>query len=355
MLPWTAPPPGRPAAADGPASGVQKPLAQAPWADRQHGSQAVPASNLEGQGPYPGALRPSTRAPSPVAPARMSCSALLALSLLLAPHPCQEASPEKPPTQAEMPREVEVVFLANDGFQLRSGPYSVLIDAFLRDPYSIYSALPVETFRALALARPPYDGQTIALVSHAHPDHVQFRVLERFLENNTSALLVANGQVLGAFRDSAKDFKAIERRITPVRYQPAMADKLVLIEGQMSVTFLPMRHVGNANMDVQNLAHLIEMGSLKILHVGDADPAPDNYRPYSLAQKDIDVAIVPFWYFGSEAAVQVLRDEIHARHVIAAHVPPSELEALKAVLAADHPDVILFDEALQSRTFRPGE
>lgn len=284
----------------------------------------------------------------------MPLPALLTLPLLLAPAPRQEAAPDPRPALAEMPREVEVTFLANDGFHLRSGPYNVLIDAFLRDPYGVYSALPVETFRALALAKPPYDGQAIALVSHAHPDHVQFRVLERFLENNPQALMVASGQVLGAFRESAKDFKAIESRITPVRYRPAMADKLVLIEDQMSITFLPMRHVGNTNLDVHNLGHLIEMGGLKVLHVGDADPEPDNFRPYSLAQANIDVAIVPFWYFGSEAAVQVLRDEIHARHVIAAHVPPSELEALKTHLAADHPDVILFDEPLQGRTFVPG-
>jgi L-ascorbate metabolism protein UlaG (beta-lactamase superfamily) len=285
----------------------------------------------------------------------MHCSALLALPLLLAPAARQEQPPQEPTPSIEAPRGVEVTFLANDGFHLRSGPYNVLIDAYLRDPYGIYAALPAETFQDLALARPPYDGQLVALVSHSHPDHVQFRVLDRLLTNNPKALLVTSGQVLSAFAKAAKDREALEGRMTAVHYRPGFADKLGLVKDEMSISFLPLRHAGGANSDVQNLGHLIELGGLKILHVGDADPAADNFRPYDLAHEQLDVAIVPFWYFGSEAALSVLHEEIKARHVIAAHVPPSELAALKEHLDAEHPDVILFEEAGQSRTFDPVE
>src|SRR5262245_65672948 len=81
-------------------------------------------------------------------------------------------------------RGVEVTFLANAGFFLRSGDTGVLIDSFVREPHGIYSALPFDSHQNIVLARPPYDVPTTVLVSHTHPDHVQFRGLEKFLGNS---------------------------------------------------------------------------------------------------------------------------------------------------------------------------
>jgi glyoxylase-like metal-dependent hydrolase (beta-lactamase superfamily II) len=75
---------------------------------------------------------------------------------------------------------VDVTFLANAGFFLESGRYSVLIDAFLREPTDLFAGLPDAVYKQLVNAQAPFDELTIVLVSHDHPDHAQMRGLEKY-------------------------------------------------------------------------------------------------------------------------------------------------------------------------------
>ena len=61
----------------------------------------------------------------------------------------QDTAPKKVPEQDE----VEITFLANEGFLIRSGRFKVLIDAFIGDPYSGYGALEPDMLEKLVNAR----------------------------------------------------------------------------------------------------------------------------------------------------------------------------------------------------------
>jgi L-ascorbate metabolism protein UlaG (beta-lactamase superfamily) len=246
---------------------------------------------------------------------------------------------------------VDVTFLANEGFLLESGRYSVLIDSFLREPVDIYAGLPEETYKQLVQAKPPFDGLTIVLVSHDHPDHVQMRGLEKYLGNNNKAQLMTSPAVLLALRKSARDFEAIQKRITPFYSSPGAINGIQ--QEEMSIRYFQLDHGGKANADVVNLAHLIELGGLKILHVGDAAPTDENFARYDLDAKEIDIAIVPYWFFSSAEAARVLHEEIRARVVIACHIPPQEMAKLSELMAAQFPDVVLFQSVMEKRHFEP--
>ena len=277
-------------------------------------------------------------------PRALSCSLILLFFILPAAAQVRpsDAGPAEP-----APEGVEVTFLANAGFLLHSGKYSVLIDAFLKEPHGAYEALPPETFQNLVQGRPPFDGFVLALVSHNHPDHIQPRAAEKFLTSNKQAQLISSPQVLAALKAAAKDFSAIQHRVTPVR------PPQTLVQEEMSVEFLSLAHTGAENQEILNLGHLITMGGVKILHVGDAEPNPENFAPYSLAEKKIDVAIVPYWYFGSEAGGRVITEEIQARTLIACHIPPKDFEKFSAAMHENHPEVLIFGKPLESHTFQP--
>src|SRR5688572_18605057 len=114
-------------------------------------------------------------------PARLPCLLTLSLSISSA-LPAAQAAPSAPASSSPEVAGVDVTFLANAGFFLESasdsaggnsaGINSVLIDAFLREPTGLYAALPVEAYKPLVNAEPPYDGRTLVLVSHGHPDHL---------------------------------------------------------------------------------------------------------------------------------------------------------------------------------------
>jgi L-ascorbate metabolism protein UlaG (beta-lactamase superfamily) len=275
---------------------------------------------------------------------------ILALSL-----PCRASSAqEAPAAQTPTPKVagVDVTFLANAGFFLESGRYSVLIDAFLREPSDIFAGLPEQAYKQLVNAQPPYDDLAVVLVSHEHTDHVQVRGLEKYLSKNVQAALMASPEVIRSIQAHARDFAEIQRRIRPIPTTKNSIHRIV--QEEMSIGFLPLEHRGKpGDEQVLNLGHLVEMGGVKILHVGDAMPTVENFAPYRFAALGIDVAIVPYWFFNQPKGVRVLYEEIKPRSVIVCHVPPSELEKFDELLKAQFPEVILFKETLEKRSFQP--
>jgi len=247
---------------------------------------------------------------------------------------------------------VDVTFLANSGFFLESGRYSILVDSFLREPTEIYAGLPDEVYKKLVNNMPPFDGLTIVLVSNDHPDHVQMRGLEKYLGKNPMAQLMASPELLLTLKEHARDFPSIQKRLSPI---PTEADKPnKIVHEELSIEFFQLKHGRDQEQqETVNLGHLVEMGGVKLLFVGDAKPTAANFAPYHLNTRGIDVAFVPYWFFESSIGVGVLNEEIKARTVVVCHVPPSEWEKLDQHLKAQFPDVILFKDAMEKRSFQP--
>ena len=77
---------------------------------------------------------------------------------------------------------------------------------------------------------------------------------------------------------------------------------------------------------------------------------PAHFAPYAATLRDIDVALIPYWYFLSSAGRALLAEHGDASLTIACHVPAQERDDVIAALAASHPDVIVPRAALQSWT-----
>ena len=281
--------------------------------------------------------------------------ALLACVLFTLP-PRVSAAQETPPEKAagdtvEAPG-VTITFLANAGFFLRSEQHAVLIDAFVRDASGIYAALPDAAYKQLVNANEPFDRPTLVLVSHDHADHVQYRGLEKFLVRNQAARLVTSPQVGKALANQAQQLEVFRTRVTTVPTVRGQAKPSAQLG--VKVELLEAEHGGKGHEKLTHLMHLIELGGVRVLHVGDAEPAADNFHAYHLGERAIDVALVPYWYLGKPGGTQVLQEELRARVVIAYHVPPKELETVRELLRTEFPDIVLFEEALAERRFLPG-
>jgi L-ascorbate metabolism protein UlaG (beta-lactamase superfamily) len=119
----------------------------------------------------------------------------------------------------------------------------------------------------------------------------------------------------------------------------------------IQVEFMQFSHGRRQHANVENLAQVIHLGGYTVLHLGDAAMEELSFSIYDLSQRWFDVAIVPYWFFEFAPGQAIVRRQINANHIIAAHIPPAKLEEVKAMLAKDWPDVIVFDNALDSRTF----
>lgn len=217
---------------------------------------------------------------------------------------------------------LEVTWLANEGVLLACGERQVLIDAFVPEAYSIYTALPPATAQALLAGEPPFDDIELALVSHVHRDHFQPQFAQRYLAAHPGTRLVASPQVvelLGADSGAVSRWPAAGK---PERFSHA----------GITVELLELSH-GIDGM--QNLGHIVTLGGFRILHLGDAEIVAANFAPYGLAGRDLDVALIPYWYFASAAGRALIATHLDARLKIAVHIPragedDANLEAARA-------------------------
>jgi len=248
-------------------------------------------------------------------------------------------------------RELELVYLANEGFLLRSGEASLVIDAFVTRPYAGYAAVPEELFADLLEARAPFEDVDLALTSHVHGDHFQPEPAAEFLAARPEVPFLSSRQVVEQLAERVPD----EQRAGTRAFLPEARARVETGAGGIRVELLRLPHTGGARTaDVQNLGHLIQLGDVRILHVGDADVATGDLASYELAGSAIDVALVPYWWLGDAQALARVRALVGARRYVAIHVPPGEVAQVKRQLEALDPGLLLFEEPGEARTVSIG-
>lgn len=268
-------------------------------------------------------------------------SQLLAILLVAVGHRCVSAIGQDAPRQDD---RLSVTFLVNEGFLIEARGKSVLIDSFVKDEYYGYGSLPEATYRQLVRGEPPFAHVSLALASHVHLDHFQVETAVSFLQNNTACVLVSSEEVVLAVR-SSKTEPSVANQTTSLWPEPG-AVKRIEHDG-IRIDAFRLLHTGTRNREVQNLGLLLQWGDVSILHVGDADGRAENFEPFDLAERKIDVAILPIWLFENRPMVN---EKIGAKTYIAAHIPASELPAAKRDLSQTQPDVIVLEKPLERWT-----
>lgn len=246
---------------------------------------------------------------------------ILWTTLLLVP---AAGTAQEPPAVTMAEPKLEVVYLANEGFLLRSGGRAVLIDAFVTEPYSGYATLPPEVYQEMLAGEPPFEKIQLALASHAHRDHFQPEAAGAFLEKHPETLFASSPQVIEALREGYGGVAEIEDRLRVV--WPDSGQTETLEQDGIRVDLFRVSHGTGRHAEVQNLGHVIELGGKKTLHVGDAEMVIANFEPFDLRSREIDVALVPYWYYPNDQARYLIAEHFHAGHEIAAHIQPSEVE-----------------------------
>lgn len=243
--------------------------------------------------------------------------------------------------------ELELVYLANEGFLVRAGERELLIDAFVNEPYAGYAAVPAELRAAMLAGKPPFDGVELALASHYHRDHFQAEGAAEFLRAHPETRFLSSNQVVDALTAELGEDPALGRVDALL---PEAGEKVEATEKGTRIELIRLPHSGGARTSfVENLGHVVELGGARILHVGDADALDPAVDGYDLELRALDVALVPYWWLGDAEGVARARKLTGAKHLVAVHVPPGEVASVKAQLAALDPAVLLFERAGESR------
>lgn len=245
--------------------------------------------------------------------------------------------------------DVVITQLANEGVILSDGNSRVMIDGMVVEPYSVYGGLDGSAAADFSRAAGAFAGIGLALASHRHHDHNQPRFACEFLQASPQTEFVSSPQVLELMREKCRQLVTTDPRIREIA--PQYGQPEVIQHGGTKITVFPLSHGSRKFSKIQNYAHLVEMGGLRVLHIGDAAMDPADFRKAGLDQVELDVALIPYWYFQPGPGAAVIEQFMDAPLKVAVHVPPGEMEEVRIRMREDYPHVKIMHGPLEELRF----
>ena len=252
----------------------------------------------------------------------------------------ETAAPSQPAT-------VEITYIANEGVLVSSDGKQVLIDGLHREYERAYAFLPPADREKIETAKAPFDKIDLILVSHRHLDHFHPESIGLHLQHNPKALLVSSQQVVDEVEKNFKDYQAIKARVTGAT--PPWKEKVAMKVAGIDFEILSLRHGTGRHASIQNLGHIIKLGGKKLLHIGDADTAVENFEKFNLDEEGIDIAFIPFWFLLGTEGQTIVREHIKPKQIIAVHISPDESEQITSQIKQVFPGAVAFTAMLEKR------
>jgi len=219
-----------------------------------------------------------------------------------------------------------VQYLANEGVMIVHGETKILFDPLFDNSYNRYRLVPKQMRDDIFAGQAPYDGVDAVFISHSHGDHFSASDMMRLLRERQDIRLYAPLQAVAAMRETATpDDEAIFKRVTTFDLEYGDTPVFVRQDGLL-IEALCIPHAGwpTARTDVQHITFRVTLEDTStILHLGDADARLVHFEQDEAYwdERQIDLALPPYWFFVSEDGREILDDRVHARHSIGIHVP----------------------------------
>jgi L-ascorbate metabolism protein UlaG (beta-lactamase superfamily) len=232
------------------------------------------------------------------------------------------------PVLAQPARVPDVRYVANSGMLVMVSGRRFLIDAPIRVGIPPYATSSAEERARLEEARAPYDNVDAILITHWHEDHFSPEAVAAHLSRSARTIVISSPEVIERLRSVAPALPA--SRVRALLPAPGSAEQVDV--GGVPVRVLRVRHNPTRRLPEQHVAFLVGAAET-VLHVGDADPAADNFALLK-PLPPIDVALLPFWYVSDDGNRRFVADSIRPRRIVAMHVPPGDAVKVAAALRA---------------------
>jgi len=248
-------------------------------------------------------------------------------------------------TEDQFQTDVTITYLQNDGVLISDGTKKILIDAIFSQANSWINLDPDENNKVIN-AQAPYDNVDLILITHNHGDHYWVSNVNTHINNNPNGKVIAPPQVMTNF--SGPQFLDV----TPALWQ----SESLTVNG-IELEVLHLKHFNAFGMifdTVENFGYLIKLGGKNILHLGDAKMTVENFQSFGLADKNIDVVLIPTFYPEAHLMTShrdALLSQVDPDHIIALHLLAGSIPNIVQQVNDLYPGATIFTTPLETFTF----
>jgi len=218
---------------------------------------------------------------------------------------------------------IDMKYLANAGVLISHGETKIVFDPLFDEDFGVYERVPMDIEDALFAGTPPFDGLDAVFVSHHHGDHFSPERMVQLLKAHPDLQLFGPRQAIESMPIDVNDM-AMQARLHPVTLD--FGGEFTLEFDDIEVNAVRIPHAGwpTRHADIENISFRVSLDELAtVLHMGDAHTDPiffDKQAEY-WAERQLHLALPPYWYFLSNDGKTILDNHIHADEVFGVHVP----------------------------------
>jgi len=255
---------------------------------------------------------------------------------------------------------LQVTYIANEGFFLQSPHHKILIDALFSDGYGPFATPPKGIIDQMMDAKSPFDGVELCFLTHYHKDHCDSKLIQDYLKKYPAVTLVTTKPSL-VFIDG-EQFGFVQLKKQFCEMTPGINQSLSQTIGTVPVKSLGIKHMSfyRNGIDLEeymfNVGYWFDMDGFKIFHSGDC--MLNNLRDYIAKNgtwaDSIDVAFLCCNLLDDGASgLDYMMKTLKPKNIVLMHIPPKtyqewsvKAEQLKSIF----PNIFLFKESMDSKT-----
>ena len=222
--------------------------------------------------------------------------------------------------QSDPDQEVEIQFLANEGFLISSGETQILIDGAFKKEFDYLDVLAESGLNEFKNAEGKFSSLDIILATHLHGDHFNAELIGNHLSKNTYSTFLGPNETVKNFKANFEAFGSISNRVMSESPEPNSTNE-ISINGT-SINVIRTYHSGNAPWNLaENNGYLINIGGRSILHLGDAKIDSSLVHQLAKTSTNVDLVILPYWSLQTTEVLDMIYEQLKPKQILIAHIP----------------------------------
>lgn len=264
-------------------------------------------------------------------------------------------------------KNVEVTYIANEGFLIKVGDKRILIDALFGDKDYGFCDIPrQETMNSILKNENCFKDIDLIAATHAHIDHFYSPFVLEHLMNNTAGQFISCKQSIDILKkqENYENVKSSLIEITP-DYSTYIDTTINGIEVRVyrlahGPYYTDDPKTGekiNRHQNVQNIGFLFNIDGVKIFHGGDSnEDGAAEYEHFRLDKENIDIAFLGrgFIWKSDCKGIELVKKYVKAKRIVLMHIHHDEFDEHNKIanqLKNEFASIKIFRNEMETETY----